>query len=359
MPRLFAGSPVETARRARAVLTVAAVALAAFDVLLVTGWITLPARAAGPSCGGQTQSRSQAASGPGAHAGLLWLRLADGRTTALVTADPRQLNHPAVSPDGHEVAFLSHSNGIVAQLQICDLRRHTTRTVEMQIPAGNFPLSWDRNGKTLAFLGGDIQGWGADQQIFLVEPSGRHLRQLSGNSPWYYDGATLSPDGTRLALLLQWKYPDGQEPEQLAVLDIRTKTLTRVAGSAQVAEIDAVSWSPDGKRLVFSAYRNNPHGGLYVVDLATKRLTPLLVHGAGARMPAWSPDGRSIAFVRGGGASSSIWLLDLRSGRVRRLTHGGIDVAPAWAPDGKSLVLVRRARAAKRALAGQTTKGGS
>jgi len=308
----------------------------------VTGWLTLPARAGAPGCGGPTASRSEAASASGARGGLLWLQLADGRTTPLVTADPTELNHPAVSPDGHEVAFLSHSDGILARLQICDVRRHTTRTVGLPIPAGNFPLSWDGNGKTLAFLGGDIQGWGADQQLFLVEPSGRHLRQLSGNSPWYYDGATLSPDGTKLALLLQLKYPDGQEPEQLAVLDIRTGKLTRVAGSSQVDEIDAASWSPDGKRLVFSAYRQNPHGGLYVVDVATKRLTPLLVHGAGARAPAWSPDGRTIAFVWGSGPASSIGLLDLRSGRVRRLTHGGSDVAPAWSPDGKALVFVRR-----------------
>ncbi len=353
MFRRFLGSPVERARRARTVLTVAAVALAAFDILIVTGSITLPARAGVPSCGAQTQSRSQAASNPGARTGLLWLRLADGRTTPLVTADPKQLNHPAVSPNGHEVAFLSHSNGILARLQICDLRRHSTRTVGLPIPAGNFPLSWDWNGKTLAFLGGDFQGWGADQQLFLVAPSGRNLRQLSGNSPWYYDGATLSPDGTKLALLLQLKYPDGQEPEQLAVLDVRTNRLTRVAGSAQVAEIDAASWSPDGKRLVFSAYRQNSHGGLYIVDVATKRVTPLLVRGAGARAPAWSPDGRSVAFVRGSGPSSSIWLLDLRNGGARQLTRGGIDVAPAWSPDGKAIVFVRRGPAAQTRVPGR------
>jgi Tol biopolymer transport system component len=51
--------------------------------------------------------------------------------------------------------------------------------------------------------------------------------------------------------------------------------------------------------------------------------------------------------VRGNGPSSSIWLLDLRNDRVRRLTRGGIDGAPAWSPDGKSIVFVRRGPAAQ------------
>lgn len=339
-------SPVQQARRARVALTLVAVALVALDVFVVADWLARPAEAAGLGCGGAARTT---ASRSGAGTGLLWLRLSDGRTTPLVSADPGQLNHPAVSPNGRELLFLSHSNGIVAQLELCDLRRHATHPVTLPIPAGNFPLSWDRNGKTIVFLGGDLQGWGADQQLYAAEPSGRRLRQLSRSSPWYYDDAVLSPDGTRLALLLQLRYPDGQEPEQLAVLDVRTGRLTRVAGSSQVAEIDAVSWAPDGKRLVFSAYRQNPNGGLYTVDLATKRLTPLLVRGAGARAPAWSPNGRAIAFVRGSARASSIWLLDLRDGRVRRLTHGGVDVAPAWSPDGKALVFVRLAAARRGA----------
>lgn len=337
------GSPVTAVRRLRALFVVAAVALAAFDVLLVSGTITPWAGNSRSGCGQETRTSSAPASTSAPlRAGLIWLRLGDGRPTTLVTTDPRGIDHPAVSPDGRRIAFLAQSNGIVARLEVCDLGRHATHAVPMSIPAGNFPISWDRNGKTLVFLGGDVTGWGADQRLFVVEPSGRRLRQLSGNTAWYLDGAVLSPDGAKLALLLQRKYPQGREPEQLAVLDLGTRRLERVAGSAQVAEIDALSWSPDGSRIVLSAYRHNPHGGLYVVDLATRRLRPLLVDGAGARAPAWSPDGRSIAFVRGAESSSSIWLLDLRTGMTRRLTHGGVDVAPAWAPDGKALVFIRR-----------------
>jgi Tol biopolymer transport system component len=335
-------SPVTAVRRLRAVFIAAAVALAAFDALLLTGTIAPWSATSRSGCGQQTaMARPQASASAPPRAGLVWLPLG-GRPTTLVATDPRRIDHPAVSPNGRQIAFLSRSNGIVARLEVCDLGRHTTRTVPMAVPAGNFALSWERNGKALVFLGGDLSGWGADQRLFVVDPSGRGLRQLSGNTAWYIDGAAPSPDGTKLALLLQWRYPQGREPEQLAVLDLGTGRLERVAGSKQVAEIDALSWSPDGRQIVLSAYRQNPHGGLYVVELATRRLRPLLVHGAGARSPAWSPNGSSIAFVRGGAASSSIWLLDLRSGVTRRLTHGGVDVAPAWAPNGEALVFVRR-----------------
>lgn len=325
---------VRAVRRGWALLATVGVVLIVADIAATTAGLSHSAPAA-PGCG----LRAAVAGGR-----ALMRQPIGGGPAALLGTVPG-LAHPAVSPDGRLIAFLSHSNGIVARLQVCDLARRTMHPIPMSIPAGDFPLSWSTSGKTLLFLGGDLLGWGADQRPFVVRVTGSGLRQLAGTAPWYYDGAELSPDGSRLALLLQWKYPHGREPEQLAVLDLRTGKLERVAGSAQVAEIDAITWAPDGRTLALSAYRPNARGSLYLVDVRTKRLTPVLVRGPGAVDPAWSPDGRSLAFVRRSGRRHSIWLLDLRSKRTQQVTHGGDDLSPTWTPDGKALVFVRRAGA--------------
>jgi TolB protein len=53
---------------------------------------------------------------------------------------------------------------------------------------------------------------------------------------------------------------------------------------------------------------------------------------------AWSPSGREIAFTENDGRSDSVWLIDLRTRRTRRLHDGYF---PSWSPDGKRLVFVR------------------
>ncbi len=59
--------------------------------------------------------------------------------------------------------------------------------------------------------------------------------------------------------------------------------------------------------------------------------------------PAWSPDGRRIAFHRyvGGGRNSEIFLMDAAGRGVRRLTSAPAeDLAPAWSPDGRRIIFV-------------------
>ena len=108
----------------------------------------------------------------------------------------------------------------------------------------------------------------------------------------------------------------------------------------------APAWSPDGTRLVFASDRRRPGvQELYVLDVSggtTRRLTrttsaPGFVSDFA---PAWSPDGRTIAFVRARRNTSALHLLELGTGRitaVRGGTDANPDSTPAWSPDSRSI----------------------
>jgi TolB protein len=53
--------------------------------------------------------------------------------------------------------------------------------------------------------------------------------------------------------------------------------------------------------------------------------------------PAWSPDGRYLAFTWNGGGAYNIHLADVASGQVLRLTNAGRNENPAWSPDSRHL----------------------
>lgn len=95
------------------------------------------------------------------------------------------------------------------------------------------------------------------------------------------------------------------------------------------------SFSPDGKSLVY-ARRGAGKWSLYERDLSSLGVTELTPDSpADNYQPAWSPDGRTIAFrsERDGGG---LFLLDVKTRNTARLTDAGYH--PAWAPDSKKVV---------------------
>jgi Tol biopolymer transport system component len=104
-------------------------------------------------------------------------------------------------------------------------------------------------------------------------------------------------------------------------------------------------WSPDGHALAFAW-----NGELFVLPAEGSRARRVpgrfraAVYG-----PSWSPDGRRIAFsgtlpgiAEMGGDGATIEVVPSRGGRVRRLSFGSFyDWSPDWSPDGKSIVFVR------------------
>lgn len=111
------------------------------------------------------------------------------------------------------------------------------------------------------------------------------------------------------------------------------------------------AWSPDGKRIAFTRWRDSKGIDVYVVDADGGGLRRLTRTRAADAAPSWSPDGRTIAFVRngflksrrvgGGRKANGTYLMNADGSRARRLTRlaGAGFESPAWSPDGRTLAI--------------------
>lgn len=97
-------------------------------------------------------------------------------------------------------------------------------------------------------------------------------------------------------------------------------------------------WNPKtGLEIAFISDRGgNPQ--IYLIGADGSNERPLLTLGGQMDSPAWSPDGRFLAFTwDGGGGSFNIYLADIATAQVVRLTREGRNESPAWSPDGRHL----------------------
>ncbi len=100
------------------------------------------------------------------------------------------------------------------------------------------------------------------------------------------------------------------------------------------------AWSPDGRRIAFYSFRDG-NFEIYVVNADGTGQTRLTYNPAWDRYPAWSPDGRRIAFVYGRGGNEEIYVMNADGTGQTRLTYNSADAQwPTWSPDGQYIAFM-------------------
>jgi TolB protein len=151
-----------------------------------------------------------------------------------------------------------------------------------------------------------------------------------------YEALTGVPGAfsTRIAYITATGLGDEQKYE-LVVADADGFGPQSVVGSPE--PLLSPAWSPDGKHLAYVSFEQG-NSAIYMQNVATGS-RELISSGKGINgAPSFSPDGQRMALTLSRSGNPEIYVRDMATGRLQQITqHWSIDTEPVWAPDGRHI----------------------
>jgi Tol biopolymer transport system component len=207
--------------------------------------------------------------------GQFWMIDVTGRNATRLTTDNASHETPAWSPDGSRLAFVSNRGGR-AGIWIMEENGDV-----VALNAGlqeSFGPRWSPDGHRLVFFS-PVEGM---TQLFSVKADGTDLRAITSGPPGDYD-------------------PD---------------------------------WSPDGKKIVFASTRDGIPG-IWIVN--TDGTAPVRLTSRRDTNPTWSPDGSTIAFSRFEFSRYNLYTMTAHGSAPTSFNIGAISARPAWSSNGRKI----------------------
>ncbi len=254
-----------------------------------------------------------------------------------LTAPPSQSlgdTAPAVSPDGHTLAFVRCTAAYLCGLYLQPLfpdftAKDSPRRLVAESDAAVSSPMWMPDGDEILY----VREQADTATLWRIPARGGRPPETVGwaGSPGHH--VVLSPAGDKLV------YSNFVNDRNLYRLDVDGRG--RLAGeplrlTASTRVDQGARFSPDGSRIVFISYRTGSPE-LWLCDPAGGNATQL-THLGGPMLssPRWSPDGRGIAFDARLGGHSGVHVVSAGGGTPRALSPGGVqDFGPAWSNDGQ------------------------
>jgi len=312
-------------------------------------FMALPFCAAGLSCASWLPRAVSAQDSPAAKSGAA----ASGEHN--MTMDDflriKEIEDAQISPEGKWVAYTVGTNNLKddkIQKRIWMVSTSGGEAIPLtRESASSSHPRWSPDRKYIAYLSSHDEGKSEDEskkQIWTLRREGGEAEQLT-DTVQDVDDFAWSPSGDRLVLVL--KDPAPEEVEAA-----KSKDKEKDGGAAE-AKPKPRPWVID--RLRFKedeiGYLDRRRKHLYALTLAERKLTQITSGDYDDEQPAWSPDGRSIAFTSNrtenpdSNFNTDIWVVkadntDQGKSLVRVTANPGADESPTWSPDGKWIAFI-------------------
>ncbi len=241
---------------------------------------------------------------------------------------------PAWAPDGRTIAFAMQGSLWSVPAEGGEATQLTASAHYDSEP------DWSPDGRRIVFT----RDTGDHIDLWIVSADDTAPRKLT-ESKFFAVDPKWSPDGQRILFVTMtedltlglWSIaPDGGNPEP--VLSDSFQNISP-------------SWSPDGEQIVFVSNRRwgekriQGTGGIWTFRLGAASPEILLpeetVYHA---RPAWSPDGKKVAYASLRSSKNELWVISAQHGNPYRLTFDDGEVfTPAWSPDSREIAYISNA----------------
>ncbi|HEU4974020.1 MAG TPA: metallophosphoesterase [Baekduia sp.] len=260
----------------------------------------------------------------GSRDGLLYFSEPDGASEpSTLRAAAGAVAQPAFSPLGRRVAYASGGQVWVSDADGADAHRIT----EGSMPTGS--PAWAPDGGALAFAGGST---GA-RDIYTIGADGDDFHRLTFGP--YDEHSPAWSSRKRIAFVRRMPALNisrrNRRPDNDDIIVVRADGSHARRVTKAHANDEDPAWSPDGRRLAFTRRVGRDHD-VFVMNAGGKHVRRL-TKGADAADPTWSPDGRYIAYTDGKRGQRSLYVMGAATARPRRVSATAADVsAPDWLP---------------------------
>jgi dipeptidyl aminopeptidase/acylaminoacyl peptidase len=245
----------------------------------------------------------------------------------------KNVGHPELSPDGKWAAYTVRTRNFEknsSKTRIWMMATEKGKPIGMTAEAlSSGAPTFSRDGKKLYFLsarnGDKSQVWSLD----LVH--GGEAQQVTSIKRGV-NSINFSHDEKKLLLVM--KDPDPEKED---------KNYAKKWPKGKPWVIDRLQFKED-----YTGYLDHRRNHVFVYDVASKKLTQVTSGDYDDSSPAWSPDGKTIAFVSNrteepdSNYNTDIWLVDADNADkgknlIQLTTCPGADASPVWHPNGKSI----------------------
>lgn len=261
-----------------------------------------------------------------------------GLTVAPVTSTSGLKEHVVASHDGSRIAFAWYADSGNEDIFVQNLNSHTPIRLTTG-PARDFSPSWSPDGQAVAFLRTEF-----DRTSYFVVPATggaeRKLGEFVANPAAFCRQLDWSKTNNQIAVV-EWKPRDAGGPELMIVSADDGKTLRRIPVE-QGDFVCAPAFSPDGRFLAFLSGPDFRAADVHVIPAAgglARRITndARMIQGL-----AWAPDGSSIVYSLRRSGPFGLWRVPIGGSSASPLLETGNDIVdPYWASAGAGLIFVR------------------